>query len=91
LPWIIQLLPPLPLKTGGVKILKLPGEVKMTSTVGSISPPVQNAPSANMHHVQRAGTDSDGDNDGSKPGEAEKAATPKPVSATIGNFINIKA
>ena len=63
----------------------------MSSTVGSISAPVQYGPSANIHQVQRAGTDSDGDNDGSKPGEVEKAATPKPISATIGNFINTKA
>jgi hypothetical protein len=49
-----------------------------------------------VHHVstppvKSAGTDSDGDNDGSKAGNVEAKQPPKPVSATIGNRINTTA
>jgi len=49
-----------------------------------------------VHHVsappvESTGTDSDGDNDGSKTGKVEAKQQPKPISATIGNHINTTA
>ena len=51
-----------------------------------------------VHHVSTPpvkstgiGTDSDGDNDGSKAGKVEAKQPPKPISATIGNHINTTA
>jgi hypothetical protein len=60
----------------------------MTSAINSVSSSQQQ--SVNPLPQVQAGKDSDGDNDGSKPGEVEKAET-KPVSATVGNNVNTAA
>jgi hypothetical protein len=56
------------------------------SSVSSVSATPQYVPKVNAKPV-----DSDGDNDGSKAGNAEAKPAPKPVSATIGNHINTTA
>lgn len=62
----------------------------MVSGIGNIAStaPAQVLRSVSQPLAQR-GRDSDGDNDGSKPGVAESKN--RPVSATIGNTINTTA
>jgi hypothetical protein len=55
-----------------------------SATSSTYSPPV-------AAQVKQTAVDSDGDRDGSKPGEIEKAETAKPVSATVGNNVNTTA
>ena len=63
---------------------KYPKPFKM-STISAVAPQ-QHAQAP----VQRQAVDADGDHDGSKKGEVEKAA-PKPLSATIGQNISTTA
>ncbi len=60
------------------------------SSVSGVTPP---APQVHTNNA-KAQRDSDGDNDGSKAGEVEKAATQQPQvssSGTVGTIINTKA
>jgi hypothetical protein len=61
----------------------------MTSAISNASTAQAQALSSALQQV-KGGRDSDGDNDGSKPGEIEKAE-PKPVSATVGNNVSTSA
>lgn len=61
----------------------------MTSAISSAANLPQHVRSVAPQQV-KVGTDSDGDNDGSKPGEVE-TAQPKVVTATVGNNINTTA
>jgi len=65
----------------------------MTSAIGSVAALLhqQHASSVNAQQVQPAGGDSDGDNDGSKPGEVEQSAVSALSSGTIGGNINTTA
>ena len=59
----------------------------MVSGIGSSAPSQPLRPVSQP--LANRGNDSDGDNDGSKPGVAESKN--RPVSATIGNTINTTA
>jgi len=45
---------------------------------------------ANAISPVKIAADSDGDNDGTKPGQAE-APQPRPISSTVGNLLNTTA
>jgi hypothetical protein len=60
------------------------------SSISSISSKPQ-VHQVSAQPVKSAGTDSDGDNDGSKASKLEAKQLPKPVSETIGNHINTSA
>lgn len=65
----------------------------MASAISGVSASLQQqyASAINTAQTQGAKVDRDGDHDGSKPGEVETKAAPKPTSETLGNFINTTA
>lgn len=65
----------------------------MASPVGNAAALLHQQHAASVHHqqVQRPGGDSDGDNDGSRPGEVEQAEASGPPSGTVGHNINTTA
>ncbi|SDI37754.1 hypothetical protein [Pseudomonas panipatensis] len=61
----------------------------MTSAIGSSTPVNLHLPTqVKTQQAQASTVDSDGDHDGSKPGEVEQ---PKATSGSVGTIINTKA
>lgn len=58
----------------------------ISSVAAQASPPRETPPPAPRQKV-----DADGDFDGSKPGEVESKPAPRPVSDTVGNYVNTTA
>ena len=65
----------------------------MTAAIGGAAAVLhlQHASSASAQKAPPAGGDSDGDNDGSRPGEVEQAEASALSSGTVGNNINTTA